>query len=284
MRADSVNLAVTTRSRLKSTRFFVPMLRASLGIRRQLEQTSGCVRFASIVTRPREFWTISAWRSRHEMQQFMRSGAHDVFMWNFAHWFDSFWLMRWSPTSDEHGSWAGLELANGRRNERQGAKSPPGNDVALTAAFGSIPKLLASVGPRGAPAFGYAPEARRHRRRVAGGIGVTVRIEVKRPSQAIAALSHLRSLKREIVVRNDALGCVIGLASPKEIYALAVLRNPHAWRELHSSHALGTLLNEWADSAWAMRWDAQHEFGHWDGARLRHIRFDGRSMTGNEPP
>ena len=108
--SGAVRYAVTTRSRLKSARFFAPMYRASDRVKRQLADTPGCLRFASVAASPREFWSISVWRSREEMQDFMRSGAHETFMWNFSRWFDSFWLVRWSPTEDEHGRWSGLPL------------------------------------------------------------------------------------------------------------------------------------------------------------------------------
>ena len=85
---------VTTRSRLRGPWFFPHMMLASLRIRRQLARTGNVVRWASIVAGPSEFWTITVWRSRHDMQEFMRSCAYDEFMWLLSKWLASFWLMR----------------------------------------------------------------------------------------------------------------------------------------------------------------------------------------------
>jgi heme-degrading monooxygenase HmoA len=56
------------------------MLLASWQVRRQLTRTAGLVHSASLVAGPTEFWTITVWRSRHAMQEFMRSGAHGRIM------------------------------------------------------------------------------------------------------------------------------------------------------------------------------------------------------------
>ena len=89
--------AVTTRSRLHGPWLFPQMMIASLRVRAQLRRDTGVVRWASIVASPSEFWTITVWRSRHEMQEFMRSGVHDDILWLFSKWLQSFWLMRWRP-------------------------------------------------------------------------------------------------------------------------------------------------------------------------------------------
>jgi hypothetical protein len=103
-------LAVTTRSRLRSARLFPAMLLATWAIRRQLARTEGLVRWASLVAGPTEFWTITVWRTRHAMQEFMRSDAHGRIMWRYTRWLDGLWLMRWRPGAVEVGSWAGVTL------------------------------------------------------------------------------------------------------------------------------------------------------------------------------
>jgi len=97
-------LAVTTRSRLRGARFFPAMLLASWQVRRQLTRTAGLVHSASLVAGPTEFWTITVWRSRHAMQECMRSGAHGRIMWRVSRWLDSLWLMRWRPGAAEVGT------------------------------------------------------------------------------------------------------------------------------------------------------------------------------------
>jgi hypothetical protein len=122
-------LVVTTRSRVRGLRYFPAMLLATLRVRRQLARTPGIVRWVSLVTGPREFWTITVWRSRREMQEFMRSGAHGEIMWLLSRWLSSFWLMRWGGGEREIGSWDGLSLARDRAATSQ--RPPPfvGDDV-----------------------------------------------------------------------------------------------------------------------------------------------------------
>jgi len=100
-------LVVTTQSRLRGPWQLPSMLTASLRIRRQLAADHDVVRWATVVAGPTEFWTITVWRSRHHMQESMRSGAHDDIMWLFSKWLRSFWLMRWRPGATEIGSWDG---------------------------------------------------------------------------------------------------------------------------------------------------------------------------------
>src|SRR5579859_9179 len=90
-------LAVTTRNRLRSARFCVPMLLARHEIAQQLAHQSGLVRYASGITSPTEFFTLTVWRDRESMQRFMQSGAHERNMWQFTRWTSSFWGMRWEP-------------------------------------------------------------------------------------------------------------------------------------------------------------------------------------------
>ena len=104
-------VVLTTRSRLKRARHLPSMLVATMRVRRQLDATDGVVRWASVVAGPTELWTISVWRSRHHMQEFMHSGAHSEIMWLFTRWLRSFWLMRWQPGPDEVGTWDGTRLA-----------------------------------------------------------------------------------------------------------------------------------------------------------------------------
>jgi len=111
--SDENLFTVTTRSKLRGPWFFPQMMIASLRVRRQLRRDTQVVRWASIVASPSEFWTITVWKSRHDMQEFMRSGAHDEIMWLFSKWLQSFWLMRWRPGPNETGAWKGLNMGRG---------------------------------------------------------------------------------------------------------------------------------------------------------------------------
>ncbi len=243
------------------------MMQASLRIQRQLEDTEGCVRFASIVTAPREFWTISIWSSRHQMQEFMRSGAHQALMWNFSHWFESFWLMRWAPTNQEAGDWSGVSLADD--SSQIGASAERASDPLCRTALGGIPDLLGAIGPGGMPSLDHAPLTRRARTRLTGGTGVMVRMEVDRMTDLIRVLRSLRRLQDDIVDNEDVLGITFGVANSREVYALGVFgkEDPSA----AFSRSARRLVENYGTVTWMMQWDAEHEFGHWDGLRLRRL-------------
>ncbi|MGH2767582.1 MAG: antibiotic biosynthesis monooxygenase, partial [Actinomycetota bacterium] len=152
-----ITLAVTTRSHLRRARFFLPMLRASLRIRRQLAVAPGCIRFASIIMGTKEFWTLTVWESRQKMLDFMKSGEHEDIMWEFSNWLDSFWLMRWRPTQEEQGEWNGVRLSQRKALPAPAAERTDQEKRALTAAWTSVPRLRAASDPSGAATLDYAP-------------------------------------------------------------------------------------------------------------------------------
>lgn len=265
-------LAVTTRSHLRRVHQFVPMLISSMRIRRQLAHTDGCLRFASIIAGPREFWTITVWETRDKMLDFMRSGAHEDIMWLFGKWLDSFWLTRWIPTEDEYGSWSGLSLSPAT-SQTQAPERGEAEQKALEAALDAIPQLRASVGPSGAPDYEHSPFVRRRRKMVQGGVGATVRIKVPHLWQVPAAWRDLAGMRRRMLDHADVLRWAVGISRPRELYALAVLRNHDIAERFLSSRGTQALRERWGDGFWAMRWDPTNEFGHWDGLRLRSERL-----------
>src|SRR5579859_321038 len=105
-------LAVTTRNKLRSGRYSLPMMRARGFVREQLATTQGLIRYVSAIASPTEFLTMTIWQDRQAMFNFMSSGAHQEFMWMFSRWSASFWSMRWIPTGVEEGAWQGLSLRN----------------------------------------------------------------------------------------------------------------------------------------------------------------------------
>lgn len=264
--------AVTTRSGLRSVRFFPSMFIASLRVKRQLKRTPGVVRWASIVAGPREFWTVTVWESRDKMLEFMRSGAHEDIMWEVGKWLQSFWLMRWRPTTEEHGGWDGANLAAEEPKPRQRQLSQDKQE-ALDAALDALPHLKASAGPDGKATYEDSPYVRRHRDHVAGGGSVMVRLAPPRFYQGPRAWWDLRRVRKRL--RRDAtvLRWVSGLARPREMFLLAVLRDGEAGsRFLHSSEHQ-EVADRWGDAYWVMRWEPANEFGHWDGLRLRRERL-----------
>lgn len=268
-----IQLAVTTRSHLKGVRFLPSMVRASLRIRRQLAGTPGCIRFASIFMSGREVWTITVWRSRQEMLDFMRSGAHEDIMWDFSRWLDSFWLMRWRPSEDEDGHWDGLCLAMPLPSPGGGTARRTGDQArALEAVYEAVPRLRAAAGPSGAASFEHSPAQRKARRLVAGGVGATVRLRVP-AGRSAPAWRELARMRRCLLARAGVLRCAIGISRPGELYVLAVFRSEEAWREFRDGDWVARLRSRWPDGLWLMRWEADNEFGHWDGLRLRRVKL-----------
>lgn len=267
----STAFAVTTRSRLKGARFFPSMLLASLRIKRQLKDTPGCTRFASIVAGPREFWTITVWDSRDKMMEFMRSGAHEEIMWLFGKWLRSFWLMRWSPTPQEQGRWGDGSLAVAPPEPPAETSQPPQSE-ALEAALESMPRLKASTDPRGAARYDASPMVRRSHKAVAGGAAVVVRLRARHRWQALAAGRDIRRLSRALSEHEAALRWVSGMGSLRERFLLVVLHDEDACERFLANPVHERLAQRWGSAYWAMAWEAANEFGHWDGFRLRQTR------------
>ena len=260
---------VTTRSRLRGPWFFPHMMLASLRIRRQLARTGNVVRWASIVAGPSEFWTITVWRSRHDMQEFMRSGAHDEIMWLFSKWLESFWLMRWHPGPVEVGRWKGLSMAQ-PDPEYRAAWGGNGDSGTLGQVLEYLPKLKKSLTEDGAATYDTTVYARRRRAEVsnAGGAVVHIATSARRTGEAVMAL---RRLRKEAEAHPDLLRGVVGISRPGHVYLLTVWRNREAARMLLESPQLGSLSFAWP-GLWANEWFPENEFGHWDGLRLRRTR------------
>ncbi|MGI8407866.1 MAG: hypothetical protein ACR2L3_05090 [Actinomycetota bacterium] len=216
---------------------------------------------------------MTVWETRQEMLDFMRSGAHEDIMWDFSKWLDSFWLMRWRPSEQEIGEWDGLELARRRALPAPPLEKSPEQEAQLTAAFDSMPRLRAASSPSGAASIDYAPGQRRARAQVAGGVGGTLRIEVPRRGEAFTAWLHLRRIRSHILANEDVLRSAFGISRANETYMLAIFRNAEAWSAFETSDAVQGLRDRWPEGVWTMRWDAENEFGQWDGMRMRRIRL-----------
>lgn len=267
-------VVLTTRSRLKRARDLPSMLVATMRVRRQLDATEGVVRWASVVAGPTELWTISVWRSRHHMQEFMHSGAHSEIMWLFTRWLRSFWLMRWQPGTDEVGTWDGTRLAPPPApvelpadDELDGAA----RRALLDQALAELPQLRAATGPTGAAAYDSSPNAQRRRGSFGGASGALVRLGV-RPWRTLGALTELRRLRDEVCSPADALRCTVGVGRPGEVYLLALWADAAGPTRLLASTGLRSLHERLGERCWAIGWTPENEFGHWDGLRVRRQR------------
>lgn len=274
-------LTVTTRSKLRGARFFPAMLVATLRIRRQLRGAPGLVRWASVIAGPTEFWTVTVWRSRHAMQEFARCDAHGRLMWRSSRWLDSLWLMRWRPGPCERGSWGGMTLASAaRRRTGDGLTASPGTAAARTSTplpeqvLAAVPDLRAAMGGGEAATYDASPLARGPRRQVAGGGGAVVRFRGGswRTPTAYASLAALRRRLR----RADPalLRAVVGFGRPGEVYFLGLWRTQSAASAFLRGEWIAAAAARWGDRLWAGCWEPEHEFGHWDGVRLRRTRRD----------
>ena len=259
--------AVTTRSRLKGPWRFPEMLYATLKVRRQLAGT-GVVQWASVVAGPSEFWTITVWRSRHDMQEFMRSGAHDDIMWSFSKLLKSFWLMRWRPGPYEIGTWKGQPMA---QPEPAYERPPPetAQEEALQMALDHLPKLKAAVAADGSIGYESSPYARRSRAEVGGAGGVVVHLATP-ARESLQAYQALRSLWRRAQSDPEYLRGVVGVGKPGQTYLLCMWSDRVGSRRFLTSPELEAVTRRWPDGAWANEWLPENEFGHWDGLRLRH--------------
>ena len=260
--------AVTTRSRLRGPWFFPQMMIASLRVRAQLRRDTQVVRWASIVAGPSEFWTITVWRSRHDMQEFMRSGAHDDIMWLFSKWLQSFWLMRWRPGPVELGDWKGMSMAQGDPHYDVPANGK--RDALLEQALEHLPKLKSSMAADGTVNYDTTVFARRRRAEVGSAGGAVVHIHAS-PSKTPVAYRELRALQREAEKDDALLRGVVGVSRPGDVYYLSVWRDRDGVRRLLGSPQLRGIHERWP-GCWANEWIPENEFGHWDGLRLRHGR------------
>lgn len=251
-------LIVTTRSRLRSVASFPMMMKATRRVRRQLAETEGVVRWASVVSSPTEFWTITAWRSRHEMQEFMRSDAHGDIMWGFSRLLSSLWLVRWRPTGNEVGTWSGIPFAP--------AAAPP-QEVRPDGQV--LPPMLSGiVGAGGQIGFDTSPEAKRAREQLKGVGGAVLSVQTNR-RQFPAAWWRMSRHRRRLFADPALLRSVVGLGSGGSCYLLSVWRTPQdAARMLDSDWAAG-IHRRYGELYWANEWIPENEFGNWDGLRLR---------------
>lgn len=244
-------LAVTTRNKLRSWRYSLPMLRARRYVREQLAATPGLIRYVSAIASPTEFLTMTVWESRQAMFNFMSSGAHERFMWKFSRWSASFWSMRWMPTKAEEGAWNGLSLANLVGPE----------DQLWCAARPQVPRLPL---PEQRP--GRVPGGRLTDPSGSGVYAITALVEAVSPWQLRTLLRAVRELGHE-AGHSQLLRWNVGTVGPRSFWILTL------WRDVlgEPADAVRTLRQR-LDASWVMCWVAgEYEIGNWNGLRLRRL-------------
>lgn len=244
-------LAVTTRNKLRSWRFSLPMVRARRYVREQLATTPGLIRYISAVASPTEFLTMTVWENRQSMFNFMSSGAHEKFMWMFSRWSASFWSMRWMPTAAEEGAWDGLSFANMVEPE----------DQLWRAARPQAPTLPL---PEQRP--GKLPGGRALDPSGCGVCAITALVEARSPDHLWSLLSKVREFRRE-PNHSQLLRWTVGAVDPQRFWVLTL------WRDAPEGPAEAVCtLQRHLNACWTMCWTAgEYEIGHWDRLRLRQL-------------
>ncbi|MHB1533334.1 MAG: hypothetical protein ACYC1D_01725 [Acidimicrobiales bacterium] len=269
MPAGEQLFVVTTRSRLRRVRFFPSMMLASLRIRRQLALSPEVVRWASVVASPTEFWTVTVWKTRHDMQEFMRSGAHEDIMWLFSRWLASFWLMRWRPGPVELGTWNGMSIAQPEPDYERSATPGPAVNEGLQKALEHLPWLKAATGSDGAACYESTVAARRRRAEVVGAGGALIALR-GRPWRTLGMWRTARRLRRAAEGHDDFLRGAVGMGRPGEVYLLGLWKTRAGAQALLERPELAAAITRW--NGWANEWLPENEFGHWDGVRVRRTR------------
>lgn len=246
-------LAVTTRNKLHSIRFSLPMLRARRYVSAQLATTLGLIRYVSAIASPTEFLTLTVWENRQVMFNFMNSDAHRRFMWMFTRWSASFWSMRWMPTTAEEGAWNGLSLADLVEPE----------DQLWHAAHPQVPQLPL-------PERGSARTiGRRFTDPSASGVyAITTLVEATNPVYLWNLLGATRELRHE-ADHPQLLRWSVGIINPRRFLVLTL------WRDAPSPGGPAEavcVLRQRLGASWTMCWTAgEYEIGHWNGLRLRQL-------------
>jgi len=244
-------LAVTTRNKLRSWHYSVPMMRARGYVREQLATTHGLIRYVSAIASPTEFLTMTVWEDRQAMFNFMSSGAHQEFMWMFSRWSASFWSMRWIPTAAEDGAWQGLSLRNPVEPDEQQR-----NDAR----------------PQAPP----LPLLEHQQGRMSGGrlidpsncdvYAITALVEVSSPEHYWKLLRIVQEFRRE-AEHTQLLRWNVATIGPRNFWILTLWRNASG-----RPTDVVQVFRQRLGASWAMCWEAgEYEIGNWNGLRLRQL-------------
>ena len=242
------------------------MLVATVRTRRQLRRTPGLVRYASVIGGPLEFWTLTVWSSLHEMQEFMRSGAHGEVMWRMPRWLRSFWLARWRPGPHELGSWDGLELA-----APEVAAAPPRGEPL------EGPEYVRRAIESGSLTYADSPLVRVSRAALGGVASVVVRISAPAWRLPHAAV-EVRRLRRLLERDAELVRVFVGVARFHEVYVFALWSSREAADRVCESEWARSACERWREGIWISAWLPENEFGHWDGVRMRRVRTRSRAF------
>ncbi len=247
-------LAVTTRNKLRSPRFFPSMVRAWLHVRQQLSRTSGMVCYITGIAGLTEFYTLTLWESRAAMFNFTAGDGHRQMMWNFTRWSESFWAMRWRPTADALGAWGNAPLAD------SGCVTEPDDKHASPAWLAHSP-VRESLTP-------YIDTAGRPDQRdldpsTCGVEAVLARVAIRSPLELHRLFRVVHPWRSAPGLLRFALGVGPGECLVVSLWRAEARETIEALR-----HSIAGCFRE----AWAMRLTAgDYEIGQWNHLRLRQM-------------
>ncbi|MHB8596309.1 MAG: antibiotic biosynthesis monooxygenase [Ktedonobacteraceae bacterium] len=244
-------LAVTTRNKLRSWRYCVPMMRARGYVREQLVTTPGLIRYVSAIASPTEFLTMTVWENQQAMFNFMSSGAHQEFMWMFSRWSASFWSMRWIPTDAEDGAWDGHSLRNLMEPDEQHRRD----------ARPQVPPL---------------PLPEQQQGRMSGGrladpsscdvYAIMALVEESSPAHYWKLLKILQEFRRK-ADHTQLLRWNVAAIGPRSFWILTLWRNASG-----RPTDVVQIFRQRLGASWTMCWEAgEYEIGNWNGLRLRRL-------------
>lgn len=244
-------LAVTTRNKLRSWRYSLPMMRARGNVSEQLATTPGLIRHVSAIASPTEFLTMTIWKDRQAMFDFMSSGAHQEFMWMFSRWSASFWSMRWIPTAAEEGVWEGLSLKHLMEPEEQLWRDARPQAPSLPLSEQQVSRMPGGrlSDPSGCDIY-----------------AVTALIEAASPGHLCKLFGVAQEFRRE-AGRSHLLRWNVARVGPRSFWVLTLWR--HGFQEFTAG--VGELRQR-LGASWTMCWNAgEYEIGNWNGLRLRQL-------------
>ncbi len=203
-------------------------------------------------------------------------------MWDFSRWLESFWLMRWRPSTDETGSWRGLQLAQRRALPAPPPDEPRNKRRRSMRLWSRSPVSARGLGPQRSSLLGVrtvpTPLARHGRR---GGRRDDPGRGRQRPKLP-AAWREMARLRRRLLDERMALALCVRVIGAACLLPAGALSGHGGVEEFIGSQATDGLGQRWPQGLWTMRWDADNEFGHWDGLRLRKVKLGTKVKYRNE--
>ncbi len=247
-------LAVTTRNKLRSPRFFPAMVRAWLHVRQQLSRTPGMVRYITGIAGLTEFYTLTLWESRAAMFNFTAGDGHRQMMWNFTRWSESFWAMRWCPTADALGAWGNTPLAeSGCAAEPDDRHASP-DWLARSPVMETLAPYIDTAG---------RPDKRDLNPTMCGVETVLARMVTRSPLDVSRLMRAMHPWRSSPGLLRFALGVGLGECLLVSLWRADGLEDARAWMQFVGEHF---------PNSWAMRLTAgDYEIGHWNDLRLRQM-------------